>query len=452
MSFTIVIDNDLHFSLLELAAILDLELKSQEHHYRPLFQKLLDESNNEEIVKQLIQIPQYFLRNFSKKSFEPTTNLYIHIINLISSSSTNVNSIDLFANLLEYVDPNSSKNEDLKSTEVPSDVILVTLTSIFNSLPNNSIIRLTALSSVVNIIVKDQIPGTIQNIAKNLYEWLSTINDIETEKISVLISSVFNQYYIEDERKSIEFFKSLILSKNILLNSSCLINFFSKVLSSNSIYDITNLQFIFPQINNENLIKLLNLYLIGDYKTYLNLKSEFSSLSSINFENLESNLKSLSILNYLASTISNSNSFTYNSISNETNIPIDEIELKLITLISENFISAKLSQSTSSIIVNSINYLSPSLSSNSNLINWNEINSLLSSWNENINNLQSIVKSLSIKRGKRVNAPNVIMSFHQQKLEAREKKAQQPDDVSEISESTESVDIPVINSEVKDQE
>lgn len=449
MTFTIVIDNDLHFSLLELAAILDLELKSQEHYYRPLFQKLLDENNNDEIVNQLNKIPHYFLRNFSRNSFEPSTNLYIHIINLISSSSSsNINSIDLFLNLLENIDPNNSKNNDIKDLQVPSDVILISLTNVFNSLPNTSNVRLNALLSIVNIIVNDKISGTIQNIAKNLLEWTSTIENIDFEQLSNLVSLIFNQYFQENEKDSLDFVKSLILSGKIKLNSNSLITFYSKVLSSFSIYNINDIKSSIEQTNDQILIKLLNYYLIGDYKNYITSKSEFESANfanQIDFNNLDSTFKSLSILNYLASSISDSNSISYSSISQSTNIPINEIESQLISLITDNLIVAKLSQSNNSIIINSINYSSPTLALNDKLINWNEIGTLLNSWNENINNLQSIVQTLIVKRGKRVNAPAVIMAFHQQKLEAkeaREKKNQQ----SEID-SSNNAEITNINTE-----
>lgn len=431
MAFTIVIDNDLHFSLLELAAILDLELKSAEHHYKPLFQKLLGENNNDEIIKQLYEIPQYFLRNFSKKSFEPSINLYIHIVNLVNEKSP---SLDLFSNLLEYVDPNSSKNKNLTKLDIPYDIIIIALTNIFNSVPTTSILRFDALYSLVDIIVKENVSGTIQNVAKNIIEWVTLITDsINPTKVADLFTAIFNQYALEDEKCAVNFFANVIINKPTLLNSNSLINFFTKILNSTTIYDISKYQSIFSLIEDASFVNLLKLYLAGDNQTYITSKSEFSSNSQINFDNLDSSFQSLAILNYLASS-SGSASIPYDVISKETGVPLDVLELKLITLISEGFIIGKLSQSTNSVILNSINYSSPSLSSNSNLVNWNEIGTLLNSWNENITNLHSIVQTLIVKRGKRVNAPPVVMAFHQQKLEAkeaREKKSQQTETSNE---------------------
>ncbi|GAV29001.1 hypothetical protein PMKS-002480 [Pichia membranifaciens] len=413
MAFTIVIDNDLHFSLLELAAILDLELKSQDHHYKPLFQKLLDEKKTDEIVQQLAEVQKYFLRSFSKKSFEPA-----------------------------HIDPHSPENADvLASLEVPADVILVCLTNIFNSLPVSSAARVDALAAIVNIVVSKKVSGTIGNIAKHTVEWLSAVEGADAAKVAGLVTAIFNQYVAEDEQNAIRFLQGVIASYKIPLDSAALVNFFAKLLSSTDIYDISKYENAFDSTNDASFSKLLKLYVIGDNKSYSAAKQEFLSASfasQINFANLDSNFQSLAILNYLASSVSDSNSFSYNTIAQDLSIPIEDVELKLITLISQGLIAGKLSQSTGSVVLNSINYSAPSLSSKTDLVNWNEIDTLLGSWSENVANLQSIVQTLIVKRGKRVNAPPVIMSFHQQKLEAkeaREKKAQQANN-SEASTAT----------------
>lgn len=420
MTFTIVIDNDLHFSILELAAILDLELKTEEHQHKTTFQNLLDENNTDEIVNKLIEIQPFFITEFSKKSFEPSINLYLHIVKLVNNDT-------LLTSLLSNIEAN------IESTSIPSDVLLIALTNIFNSLPTTSSIRLQALQSIVKLIVKEKISSVISNIAKNTENWIVSITeDISNENVNELVTSIFDQYSSENELDSIKFVESLIINNKVLLNSRTLINYFSKILSSSSIYNLTNTQTSFKSIENESFVKLLNLYLTGDYNAFTSNKSEFetsSFSSSINFENLESTFQSVSILNYLAK--SNLSSIQYSNISNDLNIPIEDVELKLIALISEGLIIGKLNQKLNAITVNSINYsLSSSLSLNEELINWAEISSLLSSWNENINNLQSTLQNLISKRGKRVNAPAVIMKFHQQKLEAkeaREKKAAQAD-------------------------
>jgi hypothetical protein len=424
MTFTIVIDNDLHFSVLELAAILDLELKTEENHYKTLFQNLLDENKTEELTKQLIDVQPLFIRNFSKKSFEPTINLYLHITKFFDNDNS------LLSSLLLNIDPNSSKNTDISSKiEIPLDAILIALTNFFNSLPNTSSLRFESLSAIVNLIIKENLSGVISNIARNIEAWILSIENIPEDQIDQLILSVFNKYSAEDETNAIKFVESLVINSKLSLKSETLIAYFSTILSSSSIYDFSKVQSCFKLINDESFVKLLNYYLIGDFKSFISNKSEFQSgkfSSLINFTNLESTFESIAILNYLTS--SKSASIPYNNISNDLTIPIENVELKLITLISQGLIVAKLSQSTNSVIVNSINYSSPTLSSNPELVNWSEINTLLGSWNENINNLQSIVQTLIAKRGKRVNAPPVIMAFHQQKLEAkeaREKKAQQ---------------------------
>lgn len=441
MAFTIVIDNDLHFSLLELAAILDLELKSQDHHYKPLFQKLLDENKTAEIVQQLAEVQKYFLRSFSKKSFEPSVNLYIHIVNLVAGegSAGRATQIELLSGLRAHIDPHSPENADvLSSLEVPVDVILVCLTNIFNSLPVSSAARVDALAAIV---ASKNVSGTIGNIAKHTVEWLSSVEGADAAKVSGLVTAIFNQYAAEDEQNAIRFLQGVIASNKIPLDSAALVNFFANLLSSTDIYDISKYENAFDSTSDASFSKLLKLYVTGDNKSYSAAKQEFLSASfasQINFANLDSNFQSLAILNYLASSVSDSNTFSYNTIAQDLGISIDDVELKLITLISQGLIAAKLSQSTGSVVLNSINYSAPPLSTKTELVNWNEIDTLLGSWSENVANLQSIVQTLIVKRGKRVNAPPVIMSFHQQKLEAkeaREKKAQQANN-SEASTAT----------------
>ena len=418
MSYTIVLDKDLNLSILELAAILDLESKSEDHKYTNTFKSLLDEKNTQELVKQLTEVQQYFATKFARKSFEPTINLYLHIANLLENEK-----LGLLSSLVKNIDPASVP------VTIPSDLIILALTNVFSSLPNTSTVRYDALLAIVNLILKENISGLISNITKNIDEYLSTIENISTEQKTQIISLIFKQYKLEDEEKAVAYIQSLINEKSYKLDSETLISVFATILSSTILYNIASLESSFPATENDTLVKLLKLYLTGDYATFCSNKSEFqnaSFASQINFSNLESSFQSLAALNFLV-TVENAN-ISYNTISESTKIPVDEIEIKLITLISQGFIAGKLSQSTSSVNVNSVNFSAPVLTSKPELINWASLSGSLTSWRQNVNNLQSVIDNLISKRGKRVNAPNVIMAFHQQKLEAkeaREKKAQE---------------------------
>lgn len=430
MTFTIVVDSDLHFSIIELAAILDLELKSQDHHYKPLFQRLLNEKKHDELVQELADVQPLFVRKLSKKSFEPTVNLYLHITSLMGaeSASGGAEGQRLLASLLSNIDPNSAANEETK-IELPTDVLLLALTNLFNALPNTSIIKFESLVAVVTLVAKENISGLISKVADNIQEWVSSIEGITVDQTAQLVELVFVQYFAEDESKAFAFVESLVAQAKLSLNSGSYIRILSKVLSSSQIYNLTNLKPAFGSIADETFVKLLNFYLVGDYKGFTSSKSEFQAASfsnEIDFVSLESSLQALAVFNYIAS--SNSSTIAYNTISSEFSIPIEDVELQLTTLISQGLVVAKLSQATGSITVHSINYVAPSLSSNTELVNWNEINTLLASWEQNINNLQDVLQNLISKRGKKVVAPPVIIAFHQQKLEAkkaRENKLQQ---------------------------
>ncbi|TID29605.1 hypothetical protein CANINC_001879 [Pichia inconspicua] len=416
MPFTIVNENDLKSSVIELAAILDLEIKAEspEHQYKTVFKQLLDDNETETLTKQLIEVQPLFASKLSRKSFEPTINLYIHISQLLDNQK-------LLNTLISNIYPTDS--------HLPVEVILIVLTNIFNALPKTSIDRLESLKLIVEIISKEQIAGLIANIAKNVEDWLSTIEQISSEQTSDLISSIFLQYAIEDESNAVKFLKGLIINNKLNLNAGALVSFYTAVLSSENIYELSDLN-NFDDVENATLTKLLELYVKGDYSAFVTNKSQFESIPNINLSHTESSLQSLAILNLLAK--STAASVSYQNISDNLNIPVEDIELKVITLISEGFISAKLSQPTNSVIVNAVNFNAPSLSTKAELLNWSEIHTLLESWNENIEDLQTVVQGLIAKRGKRVNAPAVIMNFHQQKLEAkeaREKKAQQAQDV-----------------------
>lgn len=417
MTFTIVNENDLKLSVVELAAILDLEIKSEtpEQQYKTIFKQLLDGNKTDELTQQLIDIQPLFVTKLSRKSFEPTVNLYIHITKLLENS-------ELLTTLISNIYPSE--------TQLPTDVIFIALTNIFNSLPKTSIQRFESLKVIVNIMSNENISGLISNIAKHTEEWLSVIESISIDQTSEIVSLIFSRYVAEDETNAIKFFQDLVVNQKLQFNNTALITLYTTILNSGSIFDISKLQNNFESVGNASLTKALNLYLVGDYKSFVASKSELQSISGLNIENLESSLQSLAILNLLA--LSKSASVNYNDLAAELNIPAEEVEVKIITLISEGFVAAKLSQSTNSVIVNAVNFSAPSLSNKSELVNWSEINTLLGSWNENINNLQSTLQNLISKRGKRVNAPSVIMNFHQQKLEAkeaREKKAQQTQDV-----------------------
>ena len=419
MPFSIVIDNDLHFSLLEFAAILDLELKSEDHQYKTTFQQLLDNKKNDEIVSQLLTVQPYFLEKFTRKSFEPSVNLYLHIISLIDPTFES----GLISSLIVNIDPT------ITETSIPVDVILIAVTNIFNLLPAAYELRYTCLALAVKLITKENIFGLIANIAKNIQTWISSIEKVGEEQVSDLLEDVFTRYIQEDEAEAFKTFESIIIENNLPLNSKFLEAFFSQILSSTNIYNLSPLAQSpsFKSIQNASLNSLLSAYLAGDYKSYTANKAQYASLP-INFTNLESTLKSLSILNYIASASSSTNTFPYTTLSSELEIPVESVELQLLTLISEGLIVAKLSQSAQAVIVNSVNYTGASLSAKPELVNWSEVNTLLGSWSANIKNLQGLVQTLVAKRGKKINAPPVIMSFHQQKLEAkeaREKKAQQ---------------------------
>lgn len=433
MSFSVVTDNDLHFSVLELAAILDLELKSETNEYKTTFHQILEKKDRDELISKLLSVQPYFLKNFTRKTFEASVNLYLHIVSILDPSFET----DLLPSLISNIDPTKAEID----TAIPADILLIESTNIFNLVPEVSAMRYECLSLAVKLIIKENVSGLIANIAKNIQAWIVSIDNISEDQVSSLLEAIFTKYFEENEKEAFQIFESIITTNKLPLNSKFLQSFYSQILSSSKIYNTSSLAASpsFQSINNAGLSALVSEYSVGDYKSYTSNKSQYESLP-INFTNLESTLKSLSILNFIASS-SSTNTFTYDTLASECGIPVESVELQLITLISESLIVAKLSQASQSVIVNSVNYSGAALSSKVELVNWSEVNTLLESWKANVKNMQDVLKTLAAKQGKKINAPAFIMSFHQQKLEAkeaREKKAQQ--DAEEDYEANQSSD------------
>ncbi|ODV84018.1 hypothetical protein CANARDRAFT_24431 [[Candida] arabinofermentans NRRL YB-2248] len=420
MAFSIVLDRFLNDSALELAASLDLEFKST--NLQTTFQSYLDqEDQKQELLNDILKLTNDYSK-LSDKAFEPICNLTLHLLDILSTELE----IEIDSSLSTYL---INLCQIQSSSLIKSNSIISILSNIFNFLPSSSHLRIEVLQNILSIISRDNLKKLISPLSKNLNTWLNNSNATEDEFKSIYIQTI-ELLYLENQLESIELFKSFISSKSESLQLNDYKNFFIKSLNCNNNYiDLNSLNLNSLQ-QDQILFELLNIYKSLDLESYLlfieNNKNQLINYN-INIDNLTYKLKIASI----TKLASNKTQLSYNEISSNLHISLDELELFLINCIKLKLISGRLNQDKQILYLHKVVKLNTI-----DIQDWKLINEDLSNWSNKMTDLKQFIELLQNKKGKKISPPQVIQIYHQQKQELKgikEQLQQEKDKVLETS-------------------
>ncbi|KAF6014865.1 hypothetical protein HII12_001283 [Brettanomyces bruxellensis] len=422
MSFTVVLDRYLNESVTEYGAILDLELRTTDHKYQNEFNELLQNDNKDALLAKLVDSAKVFLKNMGDNAFEPTANLYINTIDSLTSEMD----VDVLGPIESAV-KNLGVEQYIasKSNVKPTSVISV-LSNVFNFVPETSRLRVLILQQIVDLASRNYLQSLLSpTIAKNFLCWILKVEDADTEDVRKLANQIFAEIYTFNQTEALTFYSNLLQNENLesAFNAEDRENFVLKALSAKKYFAIKDAGFS-SKLNDPALAQLLVLIQtanLKEFNTFIST-SEGKSLSvKLDLDTLSLRVKCTAIPKILEtlSEESGKHAFGYEEIAKEICVSGAEVEEILIECIQQGFITGRLSQPEEILYLNRVN---SAYATNAPLTaeEWQKAGKYLQKWSVTIDGLQSLIKNLISKNGKRMLPPEAIQIFHQQKQEMKE--------------------------------
>lgn len=416
-------DGYLNEAVAEYGAILDLELQKTSDGYNDKFEQLLKDDKKEELLKQVVESSKLLIPKFGDKPFEPTVNLYLHTLDVLTSDGDS-DIIDALTKTVENID---AIHYDSEKSRVKPTSIISALSNIFNFLPEFASLRLEILQNIVSVATNNYLQSLLSPIVENIVSWITPIQDADPSAIRTLVNDIFDEIYARHQQQALEFYKSLIQSEQVssALDSADYEKFTLKALSANKYFKISDLE-LSTKLNDPaltQLLKIVDTANLAQFNTFV-AGSESKSLGDkIDLKQLSKRVQALTFATTLGDIeeSTGNTAFPYEQISDEVKVPEDEVEEFVVYCIQQGLVSGRLSQSDKKFYLTRISR--EQLSNRPlNGADWVRAGENLDKWANSIRNLQSFIKNLSLKNRKRMLPPQVIQIYHQQKQELKEKR------------------------------
>lgn len=421
MSFTVVLDRYLNESVTEYGAILDLELKTADHKYQNEFSELLHNDDKEALLEKLIDSAKLFLKHMGDNAFEPTANLYINTIDSLTSEMD----VDVLEPIENAVKNLGVEEYDASKSNVKPISIISVLSNVFNFVPETSRLRVLILQQIVDLASKNFLQSLLSPIANDFSSWISKVQDANNEDVGKLAHQLFAEIYVFNQTEALNFYSSLLQNEELELYFSAedRESFVLKALSAKKYFVIKDADFG-SKLNDPALAQLLKLVQtanLEDFASFVSTPEGKSLGEKLNLNKLSSRVKCTAIPKVLEklSEESEKHAFGYEQIAREISVSEEEVEGFLIECIQQGFITGRLSQPEKILYLNRVN---SAYATNAPLTaeDWQKAGKYLQKWSTTVDGLQSLMKSLISKSGKRMLPPRSIQIFHQQKQEMKE--------------------------------
>ncbi|QPG72758.1 hypothetical protein FOA43_000059 [Brettanomyces nanus] len=420
MAFSIVLNRYINESVAEYGAILDFELKEVDNKYQKSYEELLKNDDKQELLNQIVGSSKFLLVNFSDKSLEPTANLYIHILDALTSE-LNIDISGVFKQVLT----NFSSESLSKSAEIKPTTVISLLSNIFNFLKESNHLRADILKDIITLVSANDLQSMLLPIAQNFSVWLSDIEGVTDDEWRALANQIFAQIYAQDQMAALTFYKKLVESEtdSSKLQPQDYDEFLVKVLSSKKYFNVCNLD-IGAKLGDGSLAHLFEIIRnadLSEFLTFVNSKEGSKLGDKLDLAKLTYKVKYLAAPQVLEKfeEETGKNEFSYEQIAQQLDVPSDSIEEFLINCIQQGLITGRLSQAKQVFYLSKIDRLNtPSKTLNAK--DWHRANQYLENWSRTIEDLQSLIKNLTSRKGKKMLPPQAIQTFHQQKQELKE--------------------------------
>lgn len=341
---------------------------------------------------ELLPVPRMNGGLIGSAEFTAAYNLLIHLSNQSPSR-------DMFlARICSYL----SEQPVTSSTQFGPSLALTTLTTIFNILPNDSQSRYHVFLAILKVIRSTSnnaafdalTPQLDTNVPKWVVAW--ELDDEDARSLHVAIADVAAasgnndmcyKYLLHgletippqsaSEQESRDLAKRTLIAA--LTNSS--ITDFNPLIDREAIQALRD--------SDASLFDLLNIFASDDYSAYTDFL-ESNSLSSMSLpesavEPLKTKIRLLTLASLAASAANRS--IPYSTISDELQIPEDDVEMWVIDTIRAGLVEGKLSQLKREFLIQRATYrvFGPK--------QWSEIQGRLMVWQQSIEGVLSLVKS-----------------------------------------------------------
>ena len=328
----------------------------------------------------------------SSAEFTAAYNLLIHLSNQTPSR-------DMFlARICSYL----SEQPVTASNQFGASLALTTLTTVFNILPNDSQSRYHVFLAILKVIRSTSnnaaFDALTPQLATNVPKWVVAwkLDDEDARSLHVAIADVAAASgYIDMCYKYLLHGLETIpspsasepecrdLAKRTLIAAltNPNINDFNPLIDREAIQALRD--------SDAGLFDLLNIFASDDYSAYTDFL-ETNSLSSLNLPESAANILQTKIqLLTLASLAAGApnRSIPYSTISNELQIPKDDVEMWVIDTIRAGLVEGKLSQLKQEFLVQRATYrvFGPK--------QWSEIQGRLMVWQRSLGGVLSLVKN-----------------------------------------------------------
>lgn len=393
MSFTIISDRLITEYLVEYAAILDFSTKS--NTYSPKFTTLTEESSD--LVSSVLESIKT-LNSLPDREFESSYNLLIQIFQqqeFIEYTELLSSNLSIFSNLVSLIPESEANSIDYllnrNGNKVKAATIISVLSNFFNSIPENSNLRIEILKSIIKVIeISNSISLLSETFINNLSKWLIKSN-ASNDEIKSILTNVSNILFKESSRKNsaLSLYKSLLKNDEINTDSKDLANFIILSLKSNSYEDLTDFNLSELSSFDPILSELAQLYNNIDLTKFLSFASSNNSIFT-KYDLNESELTHILRVASITKLTLRNRILQFSKIASELSIPESEVEEYIFNCIQFGILEGRISQSQQVLYVHKVKSIG-----SFDEENWKLIKSKLTAWKLSLKEIKETVDQVS---------------------------------------------------------
>ncbi|OWB75957.1 hypothetical protein B5S32_g104 [[Candida] boidinii] len=393
MSFTIISDRLITEYLVEYAAILDFSTKS--NTYSPKFTTLTEESSD--LVSSVLESITT-LNSLPDRDFESSYNLLIQIFQqqeFIEYTELLSSNLSIFSNLVSLIPESEANSIDYllnrNGNKVKAATVISVLSNFFNSIPENSNLRIEILKSIIKVIeISNSISLLSETFINNLSKWLIKSN-ASNDEIKSILTNVSNILFKESSRKNsaLSLYKSLLKNDEINTDSKDLANFVILSLKSNSYEDLTDFNLSELSSFDPILSELAQLYNNIDLTKFLSFASSNNSIFT-KYDLNESELTHILRVASITKLTLRNRILQFSKIASELSIPESEVEEYIFNCIQFGILEGRISQSQQVLYVHKVKSIG-----SFDEENWKLIKSKLTAWKLSLKEIKETVDQVS---------------------------------------------------------
>lgn len=359
---SIIVDGSVTDALLEYGTILD-----SIHRSNASSQEIESSQQDADKLVQVLNGSLTTIFKLNDRDFESVFNMYIYLVQSVALE----NGLDL-SEVLKQADLSGL----CKTSSINVDVLISSLTTIFNTVPIDCKIKLQILELIVAILVENDKISLISSLKFELiYQWLTPVVE-DSELISFVISN-FIDNLAEYPDQALQIYTELVAKLNDKLSTEQIDKFLQACINNESKLDLYN-------VSQFNLTKASPQ--LQDFITNYNAKN-FDKLQAVDGVNKESLDLKLQIIK-LIEICNGLNKIPYQELMSSLNISeVEELENLIIYSIKKKFINGKLNQHKHVLEINNVIMIG-----NFDSENWKLINNKLSSWKIHLKEIKESIE------------------------------------------------------------